>query len=163
MGLNLRFAGCYFEAAGFQSLSVEYFLGKDKEESKRQITKSSLPDERKQKLIQTTETVYQDRPQDYEEYGAKKFLQCGEKHGLKSSADLVGKCFVDSWVVDSAIIARQSKIPVEQVIQHHQKCQAFGCKNKQLNIKEIIGEVYSTSEPLESFAASRFRRCVTKE
>ena len=92
---------CYVEAMTLQTLSIAYLSGKTKEQAIEQLGKS--------RLVQKLDRVYADKPANFEEYGARTFLDCARNRGLAVNEGRARACVAESFLVASALIAREDK------------------------------------------------------
>lgn len=149
-------AKCYSEMMQLQVLSIGYLSGETREKTIERLGASRIP-----ALIQKIDLVYGDKPTDFEEYGATVFLRCAKTPGLILDEKRVRVCTAENFLVASVLSARASGKPKDQVIAFHLKCQGFRCKHKNLSVKEIVDELYGTSESGPQAGESRFRRCLS--
>jgi len=149
-------AKCHSEMMQLQVLSIGYLSGRTREQTIEQLGASRIP-----ALIQKIDRVYGDRPTDFEEYGATIFLRCARARGLAVDEKRVRVCTAENFLVASVLSARRSGKPKDQVLASHLKCQGFGCKHKNLPVKEIVDELYAAREPGPEAGESRFRRCLS--
>jgi len=146
---------CYTDAMTLQTLSIAYLSGKTRVQAIETLGASRIP-----ALVQKIDRVYADKPANYEEYGARIFLDCAWNRGLVVDEGRAKACVAESFLVASALIARDDQKSKSEVIGQLLACQTYGCKDKGLPVKEIVDELYGTSEPRRTAAENRFKRCL---